>query len=129
MRVLVPLSLLSAVAAFVAPPAIVPCSSAQAVQTCAARVSVPALAATSADGQNLRPDIAQQLEAIADEAKGRIDSMVKENKGIKAYSDWQTIPQLYVDGEFMGGSDIMIELYQSGELETTMKDKGVKFNA
>jgi hypothetical protein len=41
---------------------------------------VPALAATSADGQNLRPDIAQQLEAIADEAKGRIDSMVKENK-------------------------------------------------
>jgi monothiol glutaredoxin len=37
--------------------------------------------------------------------------------------------QLYVDGEFMGGSDIMIELYQSGELETTMKDKGVKFNA
>jgi len=36
--------------------------------------------------------------------------------GIKVYSSWPTIPQLYVAGEFVGGSDIMIELYQSGEL-------------
>ena len=36
--------------------------------------------------------------------------------GIKAYSDWPTIPQLYVDGEFVGGSDIMMEMYESGEL-------------
>jgi monothiol glutaredoxin len=37
-------------------------------------------------------------------------------QGIKEYSSWPTIPQLYVAGEFMGGSDIMIEMYQSGEL-------------
>ncbi len=37
-------------------------------------------------------------------------------QGIKSYSDWPTIPQLYVDGEFVGGSDIMMEMYESGEL-------------
>jgi monothiol glutaredoxin len=37
--------------------------------------------------------------------------------GIKEYSNWPTIPQLYVDGEFVGGSDIAIEMYQSGELQ------------
>ena len=37
-------------------------------------------------------------------------------QGIKAFSDWPTIPQLYVDGEFVGGSDIMMEMYESGEL-------------
>jgi monothiol glutaredoxin len=37
-------------------------------------------------------------------------------QGVKAYSEWPTIPQLYVCGEFIGGSDIMIEMYQSGEL-------------
>jgi len=36
---------------------------------------------------------------------------------IKAYSDWPTIPQLYVDGEFVGGSDIMMEMFESGELK------------
>ena len=39
-------------------------------------------------------------------------------QGIKAYSDWPTIPQLYVNGEFVGGSDIMTEMYQAGELQT-----------
>jgi monothiol glutaredoxin len=38
-------------------------------------------------------------------------------QGIKAFSDWPTIPQLYVHGEFVGGSDIMTEMYESGELE------------
>ena len=38
-------------------------------------------------------------------------------QGIKEYSDWPTIPQIYVNGEFVGGSDIAIEMYQSGELE------------
>lgn len=37
-------------------------------------------------------------------------------QGIKEYSNWPTIPQVYINGEFLGGSDIMIELYQSGEL-------------
>ena len=39
-------------------------------------------------------------------------------QGIKAYSDWPTIPQLYVNGEFVGGSDIMMEMYEAGELQT-----------
>lgn len=39
-------------------------------------------------------------------------------QGIKAYSDWPTIPQLYVKGEFVGGSDIMMEMYEAGELHT-----------
>ena len=38
-------------------------------------------------------------------------------QGIKQYSDWPTIPQLYVKGEFVGGSDIMMEMYESGELQ------------
>jgi monothiol glutaredoxin len=38
-------------------------------------------------------------------------------QGIKDYSNWPTIPQVYVNGEFLGGSDIMIELYQSGQLQ------------
>ena len=38
--------------------------------------------------------------------------------GIKEYSDWPTIPQLYVKGEFVGGSDIMMEMFESGELQT-----------
>jgi monothiol glutaredoxin len=38
-------------------------------------------------------------------------------QGIKEYSNWPTIPQVYIDGQFVGGSDILIELYQSGELQ------------
>ena len=41
-------------------------------------------------------------------------------QGIKGYSDWPTIPQLYVDGEFVGGSDIMTEMFQAGELQQTL---------
>jgi monothiol glutaredoxin len=40
--------------------------------------------------------------------------------GIKGYSDWPTIPQLYVNGEFVGGSDILTEMYQAGELQRTL---------
>ncbi|MCA1197413.1 Grx4 family monothiol glutaredoxin [Sphingomonas sp. R647] len=46
-------------------------------------------------------------------------------QGIKAFSDWPTIPQLYVKGEFIGGSDIMMEMYESGELAQLLEDKGV----
>ena len=46
-------------------------------------------------------------------------------QGIKAYSDWPTIPQLYVKGEFVGGSDIMMEMYEAGELEQLMADAQV----
>jgi monothiol glutaredoxin len=43
------------------------------------------------------------------------DSEIRQ--GIKEYSSWPTIPQIYIDGEFVGGSDLAIELYQSGELQ------------
>jgi monothiol glutaredoxin len=46
-------------------------------------------------------------------------------QGIKAYSDWPTIPQLYVKGEFVGGSDIMMEMYEAGELEQLLTEKQV----
>ena len=45
--------------------------------------------------------------------------------GIKAYSDWPTIPQLYVKGEFVGGSDIMMEMFEAGELQQLLTDKQV----
>jgi monothiol glutaredoxin len=46
-------------------------------------------------------------------------------QGIKSYSDWPTIPQLYVKGEFLGGSDIMMEMYEAGELHQMMDELGV----
>ncbi|MBL8647290.1 Grx4 family monothiol glutaredoxin [Sphingosinicella sp.] len=46
-------------------------------------------------------------------------------QGIKAFSDWPTIPQLYVKGEFVGGSDIMMEMFESGELHDLLAEKGV----
>jgi monothiol glutaredoxin len=44
-------------------------------------------------------------------------------QGIKDYSNWPTIPQLYVNGEFIGGSDIVTEMYQSGELQKLLQEK------
>ena len=44
-------------------------------------------------------------------------------QGIKAFSDWPTIPQLYVKGEFVGGSDIMMEMYQAGELQQLLDEQ------
>ena len=46
-------------------------------------------------------------------------------QGIKDFTDWPTIPQLYVKGEFVGGCDIMREMYESGELASLLKEKGV----
>ena len=45
--------------------------------------------------------------------------------GIKEYSDWPTIPQLYVKGEFVGGSDIMMEMFQAGELQQLIEEKQI----
>ncbi|KIT14699.1 Grx4 family monothiol glutaredoxin [Jannaschia aquimarina] len=50
-------------------------------------------------------------------------------QGIKDYSDWPTIPQLYVKGEFVGGCDIVTEMTLSGELDEMLKAKGVAFDA
>ncbi|MGR3491872.1 MAG: Grx4 family monothiol glutaredoxin [Shimia sp.] len=49
-------------------------------------------------------------------------------QGVKDYSDWPTIPQLYVKGEFVGGCDIITEMTLSGELDTFFADKGVTFD-
>lgn len=46
-------------------------------------------------------------------------------EGIKAYTNWPTIPQLYVNGEFVGGCDIVMEMFQSGELQSMMQEKGI----
>jgi monothiol glutaredoxin len=46
-------------------------------------------------------------------------------QGIKAYSDWPTVPQLYVKGEFIGGSDIVREMFQSGELKPMLAQQGL----
>lgn len=46
-------------------------------------------------------------------------------EGIKAFTDWPTIPQLYVKGEFVGGSDILREMFNAGELQTLLSEKGV----
>jgi monothiol glutaredoxin len=43
-------------------------------------------------------------------------------EGVKVYANWPTIPQLYINGEFIGGADIMREMYQSGELQQLLKD-------
>jgi monothiol glutaredoxin len=48
--------------------------------------------------------------------------------GIKEFSDWPTIPQLYVKGEFVGGCDIITEMTLSGELDTMFEENGVSFN-
>ena len=50
-------------------------------------------------------------------------------EGVKAFSNWPTIPQLYVKGELVGGGDIVTEMFQSGELETLLKEKGVALPA
>ncbi|HXD03172.1 MAG TPA: Grx4 family monothiol glutaredoxin [Novosphingobium sp.] len=47
-------------------------------------------------------------------------------QGIKSFSDWPTIPQLYVKGEFVGGSDIMMEMFEAGELHQLMTEAAVK---
>ena len=51
------------------------------------------------------------------------DMEVRE--GIKSFSDWPTIPQLYVQGEFVGGCDIVTEMFQSGELQAMLAEKGL----
>ena len=48
-------------------------------------------------------------------------------EGIKVFSDWPTIPQLYIKKEFVGGCDIVKEMYENGELKKVLEDKGINF--
>jgi monothiol glutaredoxin len=50
-------------------------------------------------------------------------------EGVKQFSNWPTVPQLYVKGEFVGGSDIVTEMYQSGELASLLAEKGIPHEA
>ena len=51
----------------------------------------------------------------------------KIREGIKVFSDWPTIPQLYIKKEFVGGCDIIKEMYENGELKKVLEDKGINF--
>ena len=71
--------------------------------------------------------VAQVLERLGVEYKDvnvLADQEIRE--GIKQYANWPTIPQLYIKGEFVGGCDIVREMYQSGELAEVLTGKGVK---
>lgn len=70
--------------------------------------------------------VVQILDHVGAEFVG-VDVLQDEDlrQGVKAFSDWPTIPQLYVKGEFIGGSDIVREMFQSGELKPFLAEKGV----
>ena len=72
---------------------------------------------------SLAVQILDQIEAPFVGVDVLQDEALRE--GIKAFTDWPTIPQLYVKGEFVGGSDIVREMFQSGELQGLMAEKGV----
>ena len=55
------------------------------------------------------------------------DSQIRE--GIKTYSDWPTIPQLYIKSEFIGGCDIVKEMFEKGELQTKLKERKINFQS
>ena len=59
----------------------------------------------------------QSFDVLSDE---------KMRNGIKEFSSWPTIPQIYMNGEFIGGCDILLKMHQSGQLIETLKDIGIK---
>ena len=70
--------------------------------------------------------VVQMLDYLGVDYKGiNVLSDMEIREGIKAYSNWPTIPQLYVKGEFIGGCDIVREMFQAGELQTHMQEKGI----
>ncbi len=75
--------------------------------------------------------VAQVLERIGVENYKDVNVLANPEirEGIKEYTNWPTIPQLYVKGEFIGGCDIVREMYQNGELQDLLKEKGVKFSS
>ncbi len=72
--------------------------------------------------------IAQALTVLEVKFKG-IDVLADDDlrQGLKEFSSWPTIPQLYVKGEFVGGCDIVREMHESGELKKLFDDKGVEY--
>lgn len=74
--------------------------------------------------------VVQVLSHLGVEFKG-IDVLTDGDirQGIKDYSDWPTIPQLYVKGEFIGGCDIVREMYEAGELQDLLKENNIQFSS
>jgi len=72
--------------------------------------------------------ISNTLKALEVNYKG-INVLENESlrEGIKEFSDWPTIPQLYIKNEFIGGSDIVKEIYENGELKKMLENKGINF--
>jgi monothiol glutaredoxin len=68
-------------------------------------------------------DVLSQLGVKFNSVNILVDDEVRQ--GIKEFSQWPTIPQLYVKGEFVGGCDIIREMFETGELEQLLKEKGV----
>ncbi len=74
--------------------------------------------------------VVQALTLAGVEFKGvNVLADMEVREGIKHFSNWPTIPQLYVKGEFVGGCDIVREMYQTGELQQLFADKGIKTTA
>ncbi len=72
--------------------------------------------------------VTQALTQLGVKFKGidvLMDPAIRE--GIKAFANWPTIPQLYVKGEFVGGADIVREMFENGELKTLLAEKGVEY--
>ncbi len=72
--------------------------------------------------------VAQALTQLGVKFKGidvLMDPAIRD--GVKAFANWPTIPQLYVKGEFVGGADIVREMFENGELETLLEEKGVEY--
>ena len=67
--------------------------------------------------------ILDHLGVEYDSADVLADAEIRQ--GIKDFSNWPTVPQLYVKGEFVGGSDIMMEMFEAGELQAMLDEKGV----
>ncbi len=74
--------------------------------------------------------VVQILDYLGLDYKGvNVLENAEVRQGIKEYSNWPTIPQLYVKGEFVGGCDIVREMFRAGELQSLLKDKGVTVKA
>jgi monothiol glutaredoxin len=70
-------------------------------------------------------NVLKHLEVKFDSVDVLSDEEIRN--GIKEFSDWPTIPQLYVKGEFVGGCDIIKEMFEKSELQKLFKDKGISF--
>ncbi|MDQ8023305.1 MAG: Grx4 family monothiol glutaredoxin [Moraxellaceae bacterium] len=66
-----------------------------------------------------------KLSGVTEYASVNVLADDEIRQGIKEYANWPTIPQLYIKGEFVGGCDIVKEMYQAGELQTLLKDAGI----